>query len=232
MSTIIPRETLDRKVKTIQDKLLVMGSMVEHAALEAVEALNRRDFNLARRIYSGDQWINEKHLEIEDDCLTLIATQQPVSRDLRVLASALEVNTELERMGDYAKGIARILFLMEDQPPLPITFNHLSRMAELAVDMLHKALGAFVAVDADLASTLPGQDDQVDLLYNQFHRELIKMMTNDSSTIDRGNYLLWAAHNLERLADRVTNICERTLFIATGNLVELDVSDDELHTTV
>lgn len=226
MATITPRETLDRKMKQLQDDILILGSMVEQATLDAVVALKQRDLEKAEVVYAGDLEINEKRFEIEQACLNTIATQQPMARDLRILASILEVNTELERMGDYAKGIARILIEMGTEPPIKPLID-IPRMAEITVDMLHRALGAFVTADAATARAIPKEDDEVDMLYNQVHRELITYMISDPSTIDRANYLLWAAHNLERMADRVTNVCERTVFIETGKLQEFDVSDDE-----
>lgn len=226
MTSVAPRETLDRQIRELQDDILLLGSMVEQATVEAVDALKRRDLEASQRIYAGDKEINEKHMQIEADCLTVIATQQPVARDMRMLASILEVNTELERMGDYAKGIARINIMIGEEKLLKPLID-VPRMAEIAVDMLHRALGAFVASDVDQAREIPKDDDEVDDLYNQVHRELITYMIADPSTIDRGNYLLWVAHNLERMADRVTNICERIIFVATGKLLELDASDDE-----
>lgn len=226
MNTLSPRESFDRQLDQLQNQLLILGSMVEQITLDAVDALKRRDIDAAQRAYAYDQQINEKRFEIERACITLIATQQPMARDLRVLASTLEITTELERMGDYAKGIARICLLMKDQPPVkPIT--DLPRMAELTTSMLHRALGAFVAVDVDQAIQIPKEDDHVDDLYNQINRVLLSYMISDPSTIDRANYLTWAAHNLERMADRVTNICERTIYVATGEMKELDIADDE-----
>ncbi len=223
----MPRQTLDRQIRALMDNLLVLGSMVEQATLEAVRALKQRDLEAARRIYRQDERINIKRFAIEDETMTILATQQPImGRDLRVLASALEVCTELERMGDYAKGIARIALLMGSQPPVKPLID-VPRMAEIAVDMLHQALSAFVNADAAQARRIPEQDEEVDTLYNQVNRELITYMIADPSTIDRANYLMWAAHNLERMADRVTNICERTIYVATGEIRELDATDDE-----
>ncbi len=226
MTTIAPRESLDKKINQLLDQVLVLGSMVESATLDAVKALKDRDSKAAKRIYAFDKQINKKRFKIEKTCLTLIATQQPMARDLRVLASTIEIATELERMGDYAKGIARICVKMDCQPPVkPIT--DLPRMAELATSMLHRALGAFVEADVDQAMAIPKEDDQVDNLYNQINRVLITYMISDPSIIDRANLLIWAAHNLERMADRVTNICERTIYVATGEMKELARSDDE-----
>jgi phosphate transport system protein len=220
------RERLDHQIRKLKDDVLLLGSMVEKATLDAVDALKRRDADEARRIYLGDVEINEKRFEIEQDCLITIATQQPMAHDLRILAAVLEIITELERMGDYAKGIARIC-LMTANAPLLRPLTDIPKMAELAVDMLHRALEAFNSENPSLARTLPKEDDAVDDLYNTVQRALLDIMIKDPSTVDRANHLLWAAHNLERLADRVINICERTIFVATGEMDELDVSDDE-----
>ncbi|MBU1662366.1 MAG: phosphate signaling complex protein PhoU [Chloroflexi bacterium] len=220
------RETLDRQIQKLLDEVLALGSMVEQAILDAVESLERRDLKAARRIYAGDKQINEKRFEIENDALIIIATQQPMARDLRILASVLDIASELERMGDYAKGIALINIRMGDDPLIKPLID-VPRMAELTTDMLHRALGAFVAGDAESALAIPKEDDEVDALYNQVYRDLLTFMISDPSTIDRATYLLWVAHNLERAADRVTNICERTVFVATGELIEISASDDE-----
>ncbi len=226
MTILNPRETLERQTKELLDEILIMGSMVEQAISDSVEALKKRDIDTSRRIYTEDQRINEKHFEIENKTLTLIATQQPVARDLRLLAAILEVATELERIGDYAKGIARINILM-GSAPLVKPLIDIPRMAELGLDMLHRALGAFVNRDIDTARAIPKEDDTIDALYNQVYRELLTYMIADPTTIDRSTYLLWAAHNLERLADRVTNICERVVYVVTGEILEMDISDDE-----
>ena len=227
MSTIHPRETLDRQINQLYDEVLVMGSMVEEAVIDSVEALQKRDIEAARRIYVGDQLINEKRYEIETQCLTTIATQQPMATDLRIMAAIMEIITELERIGDYAKGISRINMLMSDEPLVKPLID-IPRMAELGLDMLNRALEAFVNQDAEAARKIPNEDDVVDALYNQVYLELLTHMIADPGTIDRSNYLIWVAHNLERMADRVTNICERIVFVVTGDILELDISDDEM----
>lgn len=227
MSTIHPRETLDRQINQLFDEVLVMGSMVEKAVIDSVEALQKRDIEAARRIYVGDQLINEKRYEIETQCLTTIATQQPMATDLRIMAAIMEIITELERIGDYAKGISRINMLMSDEPLVKPLID-IPRMAELGLDMLKRALEAFVNQDAETARKIPKEDDIVDALYNQVYLELLTDMIADPGTIDRSNFLIWVAHNLERMSDRVTNICERIVFVATGDILELDISDDEM----
>ncbi len=224
---VVTRETFDRNLQSLLDEILVLGSMVEQAVLKSVDALRRRDVNAAEEIIRNDQRINEKRYAIEAETLTLIATQQPMARDLRLLAAIFEINTELERMGDYAKGISRINLMMGDEMSISIG-AYLQRMAECGLNMLHRALSAFIARDADAARAIPKDDDEVDDLYNHVYHELMEEMILDPSRIDRVNYLVWAAHNLERMADRVTNICERIVFVITGEMQELDVSDDEL----
>jgi phosphate transport system protein len=223
----MPRETLDRRIQNLRDDILMLDSMVEHAMLQAVEALKKQDAKLAQEIYHFDQQVNAKRFEIENEVIITIATQQPImAGDLRLLASILEVAGELERMGDYAKGIAHIARMIGKEPLIKPLID-IPRMAEIAVDMLHRAVTAFIEVDAQAALNIPNEDDEVDKLYNQVYRELVAIMVHNPESIDQGNYLMWAAHNLERLSDRVTNICERSLYIATGQLKELSPSDDE-----
>ena len=181
----------------------------------------------AQEIYQFDMEVNAKRFAIENETITTLATQQPImAHDLRLLASILEVTSELERIGDYAKGIARICLIMGNQPPVKPLVD-IPRMTDIAVSMLHRSVTAFVTADAELARSIPPEDDQVDELYIQIYRELVTIMFVDPATIDRANYLMWVAHNLERMADRVTNICERTIYIATGELIEINATDDE-----
>jgi phosphate transport system protein len=222
----MPRQTLDREIHHLQDEVLLLGSMVEQAMLNAIDALKRRDLEASRRIYDDDDLINEKRYAIENRVLILFATQQPIAHDLRLLAAILEVITELERMGDYAKGIAKISRLI-GQDDIPIPSREISRMGDLAVSMLHRALSAFIAEDVNMAYRIPKEDDQVDELYNQVYHKIVANMIANPDSIDQTNYILWVVHNIERTADRVTNICERTIFIATGELLEIDASYDE-----
>jgi phosphate transport system protein len=201
--------------------------MVEEAVTGAVQALKNHDTAAAREIYAGDALVNKKRFGLENEVIITIATQQPImASDLRLLASILEVAGELERMGDYAKGIARICVMIGDEPHVKPLID-IPRMAEIAVSMLHRAIGAFIARDAAAARRIPAEDDEIDALYNQIYHDLVHVMLEDPTTIDQSNFLMWAAHNLERLADRVTNICERAVYIATAELKELSTSDDE-----
>jgi len=220
-----PRETFDRSMQKLLDQVLIMGSMVEGAIQESMEALQRRDYAAARRVYEADQRINEKRYTIENTCITLIATQQPMARDVRLLAAILEIITEMERIGDYAKGICKINLLLGEEPIDQTILLNLQQMSEQGLDMLHRALDAFVSRDLDAARAIPREDDLVDQIYNQLYRRLLEQMMINPSYIDRGNYLMWAAHNLERMADRVINICERIVYVATGEIKELDTSN-------
>ncbi|WP_448336255.1 phosphate signaling complex protein PhoU [Bellilinea sp.] len=222
----MPRDTLIRQINQIQDEILILGSMVEQATLSAVQALKNRDTHLAHEIFEQDQVINEKRFAIENAIITLMATQQPMARDLRGMTAMLEVNTELERMGDYAKGIAKVVTrLGEGEVVIPI--QEIEKMAEIAVSMLHRALGAFISENSSQALAIPKEDDQVDELFNQAYRKIIEAMIANPNLIDHTNLMLWVIHNLERLADRVTNICERTVFSATGELFEIDGMDED-----
>lgn len=213
------RTTFEHEIQELKDEILILGSLVEQALLEAVESLKKRDLDRSEKIIRGDKVINEKRFELENRVMIAIATQQPMARDLRVLASILEVISELERMGDYAKGIAVINQRMGDQPLLKPLID-LPRMAQKGADMLHRALAAFVSEDATAARLIPAEDDEVDALYEQIYRELMTYILSDARSIERANWLLWAAHNLERFSDRVTNICERTEFVVTGEYRE------------
>jgi len=223
----MPRHTFDRELKNLQDEVLLLGSMVEQAMLSAIDAFKRRDLFASRRIYNNDEEINDKRFAIENKIIILFATQQPIAHDLRLLAAILEVITELERMGDYAKGIAKISYLIgNDTYPFPV--REISQMGDLAVTMLHRALGAFINEDVAMAHRIPKDDDYVDELYNLINKKTVDAMIANPDLIDHANFTMWIVHNIERMADRVTNICERTIFIATGELIELDTSDDEL----
>jgi phosphate transport system protein len=220
------RKTFESELKKIKDDVLELGSMVETALLGSVEALKKKDLNAARQILEADRQINKKRFAIESQLMILIATQQPMAHDLRLLASIMEINSELERMGDYAKGIANIVLRMGDEPLLKPLID-VPRMAQKGVDMLHRALTAFINEDIETARTIPVEDDEVDALYNQVYRELMTIVIGNPTTIERANWLLWTAHNLERFADRVTNICERTVFVVTGELTEINDTDSE-----
>lgn len=221
------RANLDRKIQHMMNEILIIDSMVESATLGAIQALKERDLESARTIYKGDTQINARRFNLEKECMITIATEQPImATDLRLVASVLEVVNELERMGDYAKGIARVCLRIGDQEHIKPIID-LPRMAELAVSMLHRAIAAFIAQDVEQARLIPQEDNQVDEFYDKIYHELITIVSRDPTTASQANLLMWAAHNLERMADRVTNICERTIYIMTGEMIEIDTTDDE-----
>jgi phosphate transport system protein len=204
----------------LQDEVLVLGSMVEKAISRSVESLRTRDTIMARALEAEDVLINRKRFEIEEAALMLIATQQPMASDLRRLAAVLHIVTDLERMGDYAAGIAHICVEIGEQPHIKPLID-IPRMADKSVSMLRRSLDAFVERDVAAAEAIAGEDDEVDALYQQVYRELLTIMLANPRTIDQATRLLWVAHNLERVADRVQNICERVIFVATGRMHEL-----------
>ena len=217
---------LDRSIKALKNELLILEGLVKEAMRKSVDALIRRDLETSRAVYANDAVINKRRFDIETECLTTIATQQPIASDLRMLASILEVAGELERMGDYAKGIARVNLMLGDKP-LPEVAQDLSQMAQLVISMLELSVKALLEKDSVAARKIPDQDDEVDRLFNHVYYQLVQGMIANPDTIDQANHLQWAAHNLERVADRVTNICERAIFAAEGEMIELDRSDDE-----
>jgi phosphate transport system protein len=222
------RENFEKELQRIKSEVLALGSMVEHAIVASVESLKQQDHEEAQRLIEQDHVMNEKRYMLENDALTLIATQQPMARDLRFIAAVLNIVSELERIGDYAKGIAKINLMIGDDPLLKPLID-LPRMAERTQDMLHRSLQAFNERDVELARGIPAEDDEVDALYNQIYRELLTYIMSDPGNIDRATYLLWAAHNLERAADRVTNICERVIFTVTGELVEMSKGEEKTY---
>jgi phosphate transport system protein len=220
------REALNQHIQQLKDEVLLLGSMVEEATLRAIDVLKQRDTEVSQQIIDDDVLINEKRFAIENAILILIATQQPMAHDLRLLAAILEVDSELERMGDYAKGIAKTVIRMGDAQ-VAIPMREIESMANKSLNMLHQALGAFVTENAAQAYQIPNLDDEVDALFVKGYRLMVSAMVANPDSIDHGNHVIWVLHNLERLADRVTNICERTVFICTGELLELATNDDD-----
>ena len=215
------RESFDHDLKKLQDELLTLGAMVEDSLVASVDILKQQNLAEAQRLIAYDAEINQRRYKIEETTLRLIATQQPMAGDMRTLAAVLEIVTELERMGDYAKGIAKICLLIGEQPFIKPLVD-VPLMAQKVRLMLHDALDAFIRRDVELARRIPTEDDEVDDLYNQVYRELLMLIMANPHNIDQATYLLWVAHNLERAADRVTNICERVNFTVTGELKELE----------
>ena len=217
------RTALERQLAEIQEDMLVLAGMVESAIDRGIQALRNRDAELAREIIADDIKINRRRYETEERCLELIATQQPMAGDLRTIAAILYIIVDLERMGDHAEGIAKIALTLADEPPLK-PYIDIPRMAQIATRMLMGSLEAFKHRDAARARAICNEDDEVDALYDQVYRELVTYMLQDSKTIDRATHLTWVAHNLERIADRVTNICERVVYLVEGKIEELNVS--------
>lgn len=219
------RENFQEHLREVNDSVLVMGSMVDQAIERSARVLRDQDTGLARRVIEDDTQINQLRFDIEDRCLLLIATQAPMATDLRILASALNIITDLERMADHAAGIAKIALLTAGEPPVKPLVD-IPRMAEVAREMLRDSLRAFVERDPAAAQEVALRDDEVDALYNRVYLDLLHIMMANPSTIDRATHLLWAAHNLERIADRVTNVCERVLFLVTGRMTEIQSGTD------
>ena len=217
------RTTFHKELRNIQNNVLAMGSMVEKALDSSVEALKKRDLKLAQQVIDNDRRINQKRFELEETCIELIATQQPMASDLRTIISVLSIISELERIGDHAEGIAKIVLMIGDEPLLKPLID-IPRMAAKTVEMLRQSLNAFVNRDATCARQMSNEDDEVDMLYDQVFRELLAFMVEDPKTITRATRLIWVAHNLERSADRVTNICERVVFTVTGKMEEIGAS--------
>jgi phosphate transport system protein len=214
------RASLDRDLRSLKDDLLRMGSLLDHAIEQSMRALANRDLDLARRVVADDANVNDLRFQIEDDCVALIATQQPAAGDLRAIVAALSIASDLERMADHAAGIAKTVIRMGDEPLLKPLID-LPRMAAQCRQMLRTALDTYVARDADAAHRLAAEDDVIDSLYQQIFRELLTFMLEDPRTTTRALYLLFTAHNLERIGDRVTNIAERVIFMTSGELKEL-----------
>ena len=213
------RIDLDRQLGQLQQEVISLAEIVDKATMRSVEALKQRDLTESQQLVQEDDYIDQKRYEIEERCIDLIATQQPMAGDLRAIIALLHITVELERMGDYAEGIAKISLLMGDEPPLKPLVD-IPRMAEKATLMLRNSMDSLISRDTVKANQVLRDDDEVDLLYDQVYRELLVFMLQDPQTIQRATYLLWAAHDLERIADRATNIAERVIFLVTGKMVE------------
>jgi phosphate transport system protein len=218
----MPRTSFERHLHDLQDDVLVLGSMAEKATYRSMEALKNRDLELAKQVIADDDEIDRKRFDIEEKCIELIVTQQPVASDLRIIVAVLNIIIDLERIGDHAEGVAKIAIMIGNEPPLKPLID-LPRMAQKTGDMLRRSLDAFVNRDAEAARQIAKEDDEIDALYNQVFRELLTYMVEDPRTITRATRLIWVAHNLERSADRVTNICERVVFVVTGKMEEIGV---------
>lgn len=215
------REMFDRALEDLRDSIISLGDMVDDAIGQALYALREQDREVAQRVIAGDDRINAQRYDVEERCLRLIATQQPAARDLRAIIAAIHIAIELERIGDYASGIADLAIRLADRPHLKPLID-LPRMANIDRDIVRASLEAYLKSDPDLALETAKRDAEIDQLYDQVYRELLTYMLEDPKNIARATYLLWVAHNLERIADRVTNICERVIFMSTGEMKELN----------
>ncbi|MCI0838698.1 MAG: phosphate signaling complex protein PhoU [Chloroflexi bacterium] len=217
------RSVLENKLAEVQEDMLVMAGMVQEAISQGVEALKTRNVEQARRVIANDVEINNKRYETEDKCIELISLQAPLASDLRTIIAVLHITVDLERMGDHAEGIAKIVLMLADEAPLK-PYIDIPRMAQIAIEMMEGALEAYKQRDTALARRIIDRDDEVDELYDQLYRELLMFMIEERGTIQRATYLIWVAHNLERIADRVTNICERVVYLVEGKIHDLNVS--------
>jgi phosphate transport system protein len=219
------RVEFHHQLDNLGEEILRLGSYVDEAINQSVLALQERNLDLARQVIANDERVNQLRFAIEEHCFTLLARQQPMARDLRFIIVAMNIATEMERMGDYAAGIGRLVPRLADQPLLKPLVD-MPRMADLSRTMLRGSLDAFLQRDEGLARRISERDDELDVLYNQVFRELLDFMLADPQTTTRATYLLWIAHNLERLGDRVTNICERIIYMVTGQLMEFSSERD------
>ena len=217
------RSVFEKQLGEVQEDMLVMAGMVQEAIAQSIEALKTRDVESARRIIANDIAINDKRYDIEETCIELISLQAPLASDLRTIIAVLHITVDLERMGDHAEGIARIVLMLADEAPLK-PYIDIPRMAQIAIEMMEGALEAYKQRDTALARRIIDRDDEVDELYDQLYRELLMFMIEERGTIQRATYLTWVAHNLERIADRVTNICERVVYLVEGKIHDLNVS--------
>lgn len=209
------RADFDRSLEELQAELVGLGEMVERAIIKSMDALQRRDLAVAYEVVAEDDLIDAKRFELEEKCIDLIATQQPLAIDLRTLLAVLHIAVELERMGDYAEGIGKICMIIgEDvlvEPP-----KRLPQMADLGLAMLRRSLQSLVERDTELANDVWDSDDEVDALYDGVCRQIFLDMGQHPNTIEAATHFLWVAHDLERIADRATNIAERVIFLVTG----------------
>ena len=219
----MPREQFHTDLVHLQDRLLEMGSMVDRQIERALQALVERDTALADAVIRDDAEVNRTRYEIDQQALNMLAQQSPMAVDLRVIISVLSINIDLERMGDHAKGIGAIVQMMSSEP-LVKPLVDIPEMAMRARAMLGNALDAFVQRDVEAAHRVGEADDGVDQLQDRVYHDLVQIMIEDPSTVEPCTHLLWVSHNIERIADRTTNIAERVIFTVTGELTEMDVS--------
>lgn len=217
------RQNFNLQLQQLREAIISMSSMVDKAIARSTDALQHQDVALAEQVVADDSRINEARWSTEELALLVIATQAPMATDLRVISAVIHIATELERMADHAAGNAKIVIMTADEPLLKPLVD-IPRMSQLCREMLSDSITAFIESDESAARQVAVRDDMVDDLYNQIYRELLTFMMADPTTINRATHLLWASHNLERIADRVTNICERVVFAVTGTLEQIELS--------
>ena len=220
----MPRELFHKELTELQDDVLILGSMAEKAVVESVEALRSADLEWSQRIIDEDEAINKKRFDIEERAIFVIASQQPLASDLRAVMSAFMIITDLERIGDHAEGIARINLRLGEAEDVPRRMGYIPAMADRAIAMLRDSLNAYVERDVDESRRVCDADDEVDRLQDAVYDEAFRGMIANPAMIERNTYYLWTAHNLERIADRCTNICERVIYLVTGRMEEINVS--------
>lgn len=219
----MPREVFDRELNELRIDVLRIASEVEDNLIRVVNALINKNETIARHLIETDQDINRRYIGIVMDGLGLIARQQPMAGDMRLIASVIEIAGELERIHDYIKGIAKTsLEIGSEDKLLPSMALDLPHMAMLTQDMLNRTMIAFSENNAGLAQVIPASDNLVDDLFNRIYGDIIEYASQDPKLIPIANQYEWVIHNLERSADRVINICEWVIYMATGVYQELD----------
>lgn len=217
MTTI--RTAFDRQLELLRDSVVDLSQMVSQAISESMAALRQHDVELARQVDQSDKQTNAKRFEIEGAAYTLIALQQPNAGDMRAIVSAASIATNLERIGDHAAGIARLVLRMDDPRAIEVP-SEFEQMAEIAQAMLHEAMTAYISRDKTRATSVITRDREIDQLHKQVSEHLLQTMTKDTMLIKSSTLMLWISHNLERIADYVTNVCERVIYLVSGELTE------------
>lgn len=224
--TLQQRAVLERELNELREDIIQLGSLVETAIEQAMLALQNRDMRLAEEVIIGDHQVNELRFKIEHDCLRTLATQQPLAIDLRVIIAGIHIAVELERIGDHAAGIAKIVSRLEGEADID-TLYKLPKMAKRATQMVEQSVRAYIERNAELAYEVIRRDDKIDKHYRQLSHGALDQMQQDSGYVRRATFLLWIGHNLERIGDRALNMAERVIFMVTSEFVEnLDEIDD------
>jgi len=217
----MPRESFHQELREIEEAVIQMGTLVENEIAQAMQALTRRDTALANEVVASDGAVNDLQRNIRSRCINLIALQAPVARDLRELSTVQLVINELERMGDHAAGIARQAIRVQDYEQHPLV-QDLSEVAKLVREQVREVIQAFIDVNVQQARDISAKDDEIDFRYRTIFNELINGMTNNPSLVPSATILLFIAHDLERIGDRVTNICEDIVYMVSGEIEELN----------